>query len=526
MDAGPFPSIRHAAHDLTKAASFVLGPLTVDPSTRRIGNCERSEMLEPRVMRVLVALGRAGGKVLSRDDLIDWCWDGTIVGENAIKRVIFRLRHALDDLSGGAVSLETITKVGFRLVYDSSDAANPSAPVEASDSAPVEDFVPSIWSRKSTRRAAVAGVLALGAGSTLAFALWDKPRGHVPHLLASKLYERGLLMRRSASPMNAMIATSFFKQAVVIDPDFADAWGALAISYTAGKRGYGTGAQDSLAMITSTAKRALEIDPNQGEALIAMIETEPDLGHWLDQEIRLRSIVGTHPGLPLAYGRLAMLLASVGRHKEAIPHYQQMLKLEDSLPLGYFMLAEAQHCAGRDYDADATFEEGWSRFPGHFLLWLMRYNVLLGSKRYGLALEFLRDPRNNPEFGPTEKIRQIRLGIAEALATGNGLDRQLSIIRQIVASNIEAGPGSVIVLAELGASDLVFDTLEAYHLGGVFADKRFPPPNPLAKRFTTDMFFPGVLALRDNPRYGALTARLGLEDYWKKSGIQPDFRRA
>ena len=118
MDAGPFLSPRHAAHDLSRAEGFALGPLAVDPPSRRVNAGARSEMLEPRVMRVLVALGAAGGKVLSRDDLIELCWDGTIVGDNAINRVISHLRHVLADLGGDAVKLETITKVGFRLVFD------------------------------------------------------------------------------------------------------------------------------------------------------------------------------------------------------------------------------------------------------------------------------------------------------------------------------------------------------------------------------------------------------------------------
>lgn len=115
--------MRHAAHDLSKAVGFALGPLAVDPPSRRVSAGARSEMLEPRTMRVLVALGGAEGKVLSRDDLIEQCWDGTIVGDNAINRVISQLRPVLADLGGGAVRLETITKVGFRLVCDMAEAS-------------------------------------------------------------------------------------------------------------------------------------------------------------------------------------------------------------------------------------------------------------------------------------------------------------------------------------------------------------------------------------------------------------------
>ena len=67
-------------------------------------------------MRVLVALASAKGKVLSRDDLIELCWDGQIVGNNAVDRVISRLRQVFYDFSADAIRIETITKVGFRLI--------------------------------------------------------------------------------------------------------------------------------------------------------------------------------------------------------------------------------------------------------------------------------------------------------------------------------------------------------------------------------------------------------------------------
>ena len=44
-------------------------------------------------MQVLVALAQARGRVITRDELIERCWGGRIVGENAIDRVISRIRQ-------------------------------------------------------------------------------------------------------------------------------------------------------------------------------------------------------------------------------------------------------------------------------------------------------------------------------------------------------------------------------------------------------------------------------------------------
>src|SRR6185437_9667500 len=74
------------------------------------------ENLEPRVMQVLVALARADGAVLSRDELIRQCWGGRIVGEDAINRCVSKVRQ-LSELGGGkAFEIETIPRVGYRLL--------------------------------------------------------------------------------------------------------------------------------------------------------------------------------------------------------------------------------------------------------------------------------------------------------------------------------------------------------------------------------------------------------------------------
>ncbi|MEJ0023702.1 MAG: winged helix-turn-helix domain-containing protein [Alphaproteobacteria bacterium] len=59
---------------LAHAAPFSLGPLSVRPATREVQSAGGRVVLEPRVMQVLVALARAKGEVVTRDDLIAACW--------------------------------------------------------------------------------------------------------------------------------------------------------------------------------------------------------------------------------------------------------------------------------------------------------------------------------------------------------------------------------------------------------------------------------------------------------------------
>ena len=64
---------------LAHQAVFSLGPLEVRPPTCEVVSPHGREVLQPRVMQVLVALTQARGGVVSRHDLIAQCWDGRLV---------------------------------------------------------------------------------------------------------------------------------------------------------------------------------------------------------------------------------------------------------------------------------------------------------------------------------------------------------------------------------------------------------------------------------------------------------------
>lgn len=131
--------------DLAHEASFQLGPAEVRPATREVMLNGTSEMLEPRVMQVLVMLYRHRGEVVARDDLVARCW-GRVVGDDAINRCIARLRR-LAETSGG-FTIETIPRIGHRLHEAAISVTVPADPEPASASAarPAKSWVlPPHW---------------------------------------------------------------------------------------------------------------------------------------------------------------------------------------------------------------------------------------------------------------------------------------------------------------------------------------------------------------------------------------------
>ena len=149
------------AIDLAHQPSFSLGDVRVHPPLRQLvrGSDGAEELVEPRVMQVLVALARAKGAIVTRDELVRDCWEGRFVSEDAINRALSRVRRLSEGIAAGAFRLETITKVGYRL--RSSDC-EPGQAEGGTGSAPPPERV----SRRAVFLGGAAALLATGACAT------------------------------------------------------------------------------------------------------------------------------------------------------------------------------------------------------------------------------------------------------------------------------------------------------------------------------------------------------------------------
>src|SRR5882757_8872441 len=106
---------------------FGIGDAEFHPATREVCFAGQTSIIEPRVMQLLIALHRAGGAVVNKDDLVQSCWDGRVVGDDAINRVVSRLRGVAEKGAGRQFRIETIAKVGYRLLPASGQALDTAA---------------------------------------------------------------------------------------------------------------------------------------------------------------------------------------------------------------------------------------------------------------------------------------------------------------------------------------------------------------------------------------------------------------
>lgn len=200
---------------LAHEQSFGIGQAEFHPATREVRFAGQTSIIEPRVMQLLIALHRAAGAVVNKDDLLQSCWDGRIVGEDAINRVVSRLRGVAEKEAGRQFRIETITRVGYRLRSANGEALDTGAdrPSPAGQAA-------GRWVAFSSRRPvaiAAAGLLLLVVAA--AAWSWFRPAPAATHSMMVRLSGfRTLsadLPATTRDSINAEIAAAFNVDGVI-----------------------------------------------------------------------------------------------------------------------------------------------------------------------------------------------------------------------------------------------------------------------------------------------------------------------
>ncbi|MEJ2401557.1 MAG: winged helix-turn-helix domain-containing protein [Xanthomonadales bacterium] len=107
---------------------YRLGDWTIRPSLDQVERGEEMVHIKPKAMAVLDRLAEGHGEVVTRDELFEAVWPAAVVSDATLTQCIAELRHALGDSAQSPSFIETIPKVGFRLVA-------PIAPLPSSDDA-------------------------------------------------------------------------------------------------------------------------------------------------------------------------------------------------------------------------------------------------------------------------------------------------------------------------------------------------------------------------------------------------------
>jgi Tol biopolymer transport system component/DNA-binding winged helix-turn-helix (wHTH) protein len=141
-------------------SDFRLGEWLVRPSLATIERGAEAVHVTPRSMAVLVYLADARGEVVSRNDLLDAVWPGMSVTPDALSQCVVELRKAFRDDSKQPAVIQTIPKIGLRLLI-------PTEPVDSPPPYPP----PQSGGGTRVRVGLVAAFVVVGLG-VLAALLW------------------------------------------------------------------------------------------------------------------------------------------------------------------------------------------------------------------------------------------------------------------------------------------------------------------------------------------------------------------
>lgn len=109
---------------------FRLGDWLVRPSLAAIERGAEAVHVTPRAMAVLICLADARGEVVSRNDLLDAVWPGMSVTPDALSQCVVELRKAFRDDSKNPAVIQTIPKIGLRLLAAVAPVTPPVVEVE------------------------------------------------------------------------------------------------------------------------------------------------------------------------------------------------------------------------------------------------------------------------------------------------------------------------------------------------------------------------------------------------------------
>ena len=81
-------------------------------------NGEDEIFMEPRLIRLLDVLYRNANEVVKKKDIMESVWQNVVVNEESVPRAILDLRRILNSQFANPPEIQTIRKVGYRLVLN------------------------------------------------------------------------------------------------------------------------------------------------------------------------------------------------------------------------------------------------------------------------------------------------------------------------------------------------------------------------------------------------------------------------
>ncbi len=93
-----------------------IGAWRVDPKSGQISRNGETARVDVRTMRLLLCLAEHSGEVVSIDDLLSQVWSEVSVAPDSVYQAVASLRRLLGDDPKQPTYIETVPRLGYRMV--------------------------------------------------------------------------------------------------------------------------------------------------------------------------------------------------------------------------------------------------------------------------------------------------------------------------------------------------------------------------------------------------------------------------
>ncbi|WP_372786417.1 TIR domain-containing protein [Phenylobacterium sp.] len=261
------------------------------------------------------------------------------------------------------------------------------------------------------------------------------------------------------------------------------------------------------------ADKAIALDPKNADAYVGLELLEP-AANWAQREALLRKGLAGDPDWTHANGFLGQTLGEVGRLQEAVV-YSQRASAQTALgetwvpPTAVLLIS-----AGRTVEADALLTSLEANRKDSANDWRYRLIARTNEGRWDDAIAVVDEPMA-ARVMPASAIAAERDFLQTAKSpTPPAVARQRAALLASAGASKPNLESAISHLSTLGLLDDAFRLAEQYR-----------PDRALTGGNAEFLFGPQMAPMRRDPRFMQFATRIGLVDYWRKTGKWPDFCR-
>ena len=321
---------------------------------------------------------------------------------------------------------------------------------------------------------------------------------------------------RSYAPDELRMKVGLLEVATQRAPHFAEAWGRLGY-LRAWLRFYEPfpDRPASAALVAREAGRALDLDPENVDAITAQLFVVPPFGRFIEGDAiveRMRRATGAGDGLKF----IGWYLRTTGRIREALDEDERAYRLDALHPMSANAVALARMAAGRVAEAVPVYEELVERLPD------LSFPVSSLLRCYAFQQDWAAVDRLL-ELATKRQLREFQDGLPFIRTKRDPSPQNIAAWRSGLAAQVDdtgrVDVSRLVYSAHLGLVEDAYRAAGTARLGPAGAGDDIMGPDG----YRTSLLFQARMPeLRNDPRFARLCARLGLVEFWVATGKWPD----